>query len=1391
MTAAHDLSAGAVLQGRYKIVSALGAGGFGAVYKAIQLATNQPVAIKVMHPSADEPDARRENRVARFRREMDLCARLQHPNIVGLVDSGQTEDGRLFAVFQFASGRGLDQVLAEEGALDPREARYLMAQVLDALSCAHNLGVVHRDLKPANIMVVSTGTRRNALVLDFGIGAMAKDAHDTTYAKLTSQHEWLGTPHYAAPEQIRGASPTPASDIYSWGLVYLECLTGQPVIPGSPMVAMMIHVGPDPIPIPRHLRHHRLGRLIQRAVVKEVSDRTATAASLLRELDNCDVSDLERPGELSGPTTIGGAAGAAGATVAPPRPTTPERLERAISPRSSGTPGGAGTASRLVDAERRQITALCCALAPSAELELDELEGLLGALQEVCGEIADRFGGQLAGGLGHQVLIEFGYPTAREDDVVRAARAALAIRAAIAEHNAAVGAARRLEIRIGIHTGMIAYGSHEPDRRISGQILGMTPMIASQLSATAEAGAIVASAATARALRVQIVMTPIGAQILGGVGKPVEVFRIESERAAPTMIGAREGEAPPPLIGREREVALLLERWQAVAEGAGHGVLITGEAGIGKSRLAVELGRRIGPAGHTWLEARCTLETRNRVLHPILEILERVLGLADVEPAARLARIEATLIGFGFRPGDAVPVVAGLLAVPLGDRYPAVELSPLRRRELIQHVIVSLLVELSERLPVILFVEDLHWADPTTLEILGALVAAIPSSRILAVLSARTEFTPPWPAAGLDLIQLSRLPRAQIEQIVKQLTGGKALPGGVLEQMVARTDGVPLFVEELTRMVIESGALTARGDHYELTGALSEVEVPATLRALLTARLDRLGRAKQTAQLAAAIGREFDLPLLTAIASLDEVEVQEDLEKLAEADLVHHKRRLRNPTWLFRHALIRDTAYESMPRRVQQKVHARIAEVIEQQFPEMAHTRPDLLALHHLGADQKAQAIRYAQKAALNALMGSAYSHAIHHAKEAIGWLDAIPVRVGASSGVIDLPPDDVTPGGIYPLERIDRIEAELSLRVTLGVPLMLTQGFASKEVEANYLRLLELCQLAGDRAVSRQFPALWGLWTFRVISGDHAGAQEAAARLTALGERTGDSGIRLAALTAHGTAVMMRGRLVEARRAFEDALALYDPIAHAGLAVLFGQDAGAMCASFLTWVHAHDADRSRAEIRAAEAMEMCDALGQPSTRAFVETVLATWRCLRGDFAEAERHADVALRLAADQGMPHWHAQAQITRGWATAGLGRAAEGAAIARAGINALTGIGSKAGMTFYWGALAEAELAAGRIDQATTALEEAVRYMALSGERIHQAGLALIEAKIAVAAGQRDVADDALTRALAVAYQHDAGEVARRARELRLQLDSTPHSPAPRNTPGSIPAVPEILS
>jgi TOMM system kinase/cyclase fusion protein len=1350
MTALDSLRSGTILQGRYELVAAVGAGGFGVVYKAIQLATKQPVAVKFMHPIAGETEVRRETRTARFRREMDLCAKLQHPNIVALVDSGETDDGQLFVVFQFASGKSLDQLLLDDGPLSPREAQYLMSQVLDALSCAHNLGVVHRDLKPANIMIVSTGTRRNALVLDFGIGAMANDVDDPTYHKLTAQHEWVGTPYYTAPEQIRGCAPTPQSDIYSWGLVYLECLAGTRVIAGNATAALMYHIGPDPIPIPPRLRRHHLGRLLERAVLKDVVDRTVSAAALLAELDRCEVADLDRA--IAGHPSAGASQGDprdvdASAGAGP-------RLQSSADAATPQRPSSAQR--RLVDGERRQITVMCCSLAPPPGLELDDLDQLMHVQHELCAEVAQRFRGHLIGGLGHQAMIGFGYPAASEDDAIRAARAALAVRAAVTERNAKLRGNGRVAIKIGLHTGMIAYNADNLAQSASGQFFGMIPMTASQLSAKAAINTIVASPAVAQALRSHIVMTALGAHLIDGDSQSFELFQVDSARPIMTSGETQSGDASLPLFGRARELAFLVERWSNAIDGDGQSVLVLGEAGLGKSRLVTELRRRITAHQHTWLEAHCTHETRNSELHPIIELVERLLNLGDSEPAARLHRIESALVELGIRLSEVVPLIAGLLSVPVGDRYPVGDLSPSRRRDLTLSTIISLVLELSEHAPLVIFMEDLHWADQTSLDWLARLVAAIPSGRVLAMFSARPELTQPWPSSTMHQIQLPRLARPEIEQLVFAVTGGKLLPREVIEQIVARTDGVPLFVEELTRVVVESGALTPRADRYELTGLLVDVEIPATLRALLMSRLDRLGRAKQTAQLAAALGREFDVALLSAVGSLTPAALQEDLDRLAEADIVHHRRRLRNPTWVFRHALTRDIAYESMPRRVQQRVHARIAEVLEAQFSELTDARPDLLAMHHAAADQKPQAIRYARQAARAALVGSAYAHAIRHGREALGWLAAVSdartaMAISTSTATLEF----------------DHVATELDLRVTLSVPLMMTQGFASKEVETNYLRVLELGELVGDSAANSLFPALCGLWTFRTVSGDCKAAEAAAERLARLGDRIRDSSIQLAAMTAHGTAVMMQGRREEAKRSFEAALALYDRARHSSLATVLGQDAGAMCVSFLTWIHAHDHDSTAAEAHAAAALEMCDSLRQPSTRAFVETVLGTWRCLRGDFGAAEQHANAVIQLAAEQGMLHWNAQATIIRGWAISGLGRAAEGAGLARAGIDALLGIGSKAAMTFYWAALAEAHIAAGHVDHAAAALDEARRYMAQSGERIYEAGIALLEAKIAIIGGDPAAASAANATAITVAQLQGNERLTSLANELRLQL------------------------
>ncbi|WP_437564589.1 protein kinase domain-containing protein [Sorangium sp. So ce542] len=530
------LSTGEIFQGRYEIGSPLGEGGFGTVYKAWQLATRQAVAIKVLQlgPQDGSPVDKRQ---ARFHREMWLCGRLHHPNIVRLIDFGRADEDIAYSVFEFVPGKNLSAVLSEEGALEPSEARHLMLQVLDALSCAHTQGIVHRDLKPSNIMVVPTGARRNALVLDFGIGGLTRDARRDGYATLTATHEMLCTPAYAAPEQFLGAEPTPRTDLYSWGLVFLECLTGARVITGNELYQIIYRqAGPEPIPIPAALCNHPLGRLLGAATHKDVAARVVTAEGLFRELERCDLTGLRRGIESRGAHSsspraaepdahtraaaevathaVRGAQGRAGAEQGRP--------ERASAP---GEPPSEG--------ERRRLTAVCCALTVlggyRGAADAEELDDLLQAQQAICGDVARRFQGHVASALGDWVLLCFGHPVAREDDALRAARAALEIAAEIEKQSTRLAIERgvSIEVRIGVHTGRMARDLCATAGQTLGPMLGRTPELAARLSVLAPPGAIVTSGETYRLLREQFHLSVEGAYALDPSAQPVEIYRLQ------------------------------------------------------------------------------------------------------------------------------------------------------------------------------------------------------------------------------------------------------------------------------------------------------------------------------------------------------------------------------------------------------------------------------------------------------------------------------------------------------------------------------------------------------------------------------------------------------------------------------------------------------------------------------------------------------------------------------------------------------------------------------------------------------------------------------------------------------------------------------------------------
>ncbi|HVK70402.1 MAG TPA: protein kinase, partial [Polyangium sp.] len=510
------IGAGSLFQGRYEIVSKLGKGGFGTVYQARQITTNQLVAVKVMRSGlAGDHD----RRVARFEREIRLCARLHHPNIVRLIDSGPTAEGLLYTVFEFVPGENLADLLAREGPLEPREARHLMLQVLDALSCAHAQGVVHRDIKPANIMVVPTGARRNAMVLDFGIGALVDAMAGPSPSRTATTHEVLCTPEYAAPEQIEATRPTPRSDLYAWGLVFLESLTGKPVITGDSLQEVLFkQMSSTPVPLPRPLWGHPLGELLQQATVKDVRKRNVDAEGLFWKLQACDVHALRRESFLASAT----------GHAQQPATTLPLRS------RSQGHGLALVPSRHSPKAEPRQLTALCyglTALGPGpASIDIEEVEELISREQVRCAGLVRRHHGRFAGALGEEVLSYFGFNAGPEVGALAAGRAALELLARVRSQSHRLTAERgiRFEIRIGLHTGLVG----NRDMRGPAYALGTTPGIAARLSALAAADTIVLSSTTSRLLEAHFALVRGGALPVEGLDRPVEVFLLRGEQTA-------------------------------------------------------------------------------------------------------------------------------------------------------------------------------------------------------------------------------------------------------------------------------------------------------------------------------------------------------------------------------------------------------------------------------------------------------------------------------------------------------------------------------------------------------------------------------------------------------------------------------------------------------------------------------------------------------------------------------------------------------------------------------------------------------------------------------------------------------------------------------------------
>ena len=990
------------------------------------------------------------------------------------------------------------------------------------------------------------------------------------------------------------------------------------------------------------------------------------------------------------------------------------------------------------EAERRHLTVLFCDLVGSTELatclDPEDLREVIRAYQDACAGAIVRFEGHVAKYMGDGVLAYFGYPRAHEGEAERAVCAGLQAVRAVGALTPCAGPP--LQARVGIATGMVVVGDLVGEGAAQEQaVVGETPNLAARLQALAEPGSVVVGPTTRRLLGGLFDYADLGVHRLKGFAAPVRAWRVLGSGRAEGRFEARQAAGLTPLVGREHELGLLLDRWRQAAEGDGQVVLLGGEPGVGKSRLVRALREQLGEQSLTPLSHFCSPYHQGSALHPVIGLLERGAGLArDDPPERQLDKLEALLALATDDVPAVAPLLADLLGIPTGGRYPPLALSPQRRKERTLAALLTQLEGLAARQPVLALYEDVHWSDPTTLELLDQIVDRVPGSRVLVLITFRPEFRPPWIGfAHVSLLTLNRLNKRQVAAMAERVAGGKALPPEVLEQIAAKTDGVPLFVEELTKTVLEAGLLQEEGDRYTLAGPLPALAIPATLYDSLMARLDRLAPVREVAQVGAVIGREFGHELLTAVVPLHGEELAHALTELVDSELVFRRGAAPHATYTFKHALVQDAAYASLLRGKRQQLHARIAAVLEEQFLEVAEAQPELLARHFAEAGLGRQAIAYLQKAGDRAAERSAYAEAISHLSRGLELLQVLP--------------DDP-----------ERTLQELDLRIALGSAFMATRGYAGAEVEATYLRARELCRQAGE--TSRLFPVLHGLYRFHHVRGELQAAREAGEQLLSLAEGLKDPALFVEAHRALGVPLFWLGDVTAALAQLERGAMAYEADRHRSRASIYGIDPGVVCLSYSALALWQLGRPQQALDRSHEALGLARDLAHPQSLALALVWAAWLRQFRREGQPAREHAEAAVTLCAEQGFPLWMSMGIILRGWASVQEGRGEEGIAQMRQGLADLRATGAGLWQPSFLALLAEAYGRLGKPEEGLGALDEALAIASKNDERVHEAELHRLR-------GELLLADETADQSRAEPCFHKAVEVAHQQKARSLEL------------------------
>ena len=998
-------------------------------------------------------------------------------------------------------------------------------------------------------------------------------------------------------------------------------------------------------------------------------------------------------------------------------------------PTPSTAPGAPSvSAASQVAGERRYLTVMFCDLVGStgisAQLDAEEWRDLVGAYLDAASAAVAEMGGHVTKKLGDGLMCLFGYPLAHENDAERAARAALSIQRALAELNRTnTGTAMpELVARIGLDSGPAVLDA-------SGEIYGDVPNIAARVQALAEPGAVLVTARVQRQVAGLFVAEERGTHTLKGVPEPTALFRLVRASGG----GRRSGQRNlTPLVGRDDEMTMLLRRWERARLGDGQLVMIVGEPGLGKSRLLEEFHARLSDTPHTWVERSCSQLLQNTPLHPIAEWGRTRFGSADVPAERRFAELESSLAQVKLNQAENASLLAPLLDIPLPkERVPTLAAEELRRRQLA--ALTNWVIAGAKSQPLVLAFEDLHWADPTTLDVLRGIAERGALAPLLVVATTRPEFRPPWGMRSHHgTISLAPLDRAQVQAMVAELSARHALPRDVVEDVAARTGGVPLFVEEVTRLLLERG---------EGGGGIQAI--PPTLQQSLMARLDRLGAAREVAQIGSVIGRGFSYSLLRDVAGMEDAPLQAALEKLAEADIVLVQGLPPESDYRFKHALIQDAAYENLLKSRRQILHRRVAEILRDRFSATATAEPEALAYHFTQAGMTDAAIEWWGKAGDQALRRSAFQEAISHLGKAIEMAD----KAGAAA-----PRAATTPASG---------SRRLKLQTSYGQALLWSKGFGAEETKTAFLRAQELA--AGVDNADERFKILYGLWVGNLSRGEFVVGRETAEAFRREAENAARMTEAVVGRRMLGLNCLWQGDFTLSQANLVQALRMYDPQRDREARFRFGMDSGACATAYLAHTSWQFGEIEQARALIDEAVARAVESGHAPTSAQVYQFKALLGVFRGDANAALHAAETVVGLGREHGLA-------IALGWGTPCLCWARAQLGERDTGLTALTQAVAvytdtyKLFLPLFQGLLAELEAGAEDTDGALTRIDAAVALAGETGEHWTDAFLHRIRGGILLKRGPANTApsEEAFRTAIAVAQQQKA-----RSFELRAAL------------------------